>query len=216
MTPRRGSCGGASARTMDERSPSKPRPRRADKLDPSAAMPPCVAATGPCCRSPNVPSPSKAIDEVPGLFGEYMRVLYGVAGRLSVDIGREGYTFSFTFERQGSDGVEQMVVFCFDLTVASFWAKRKQGFPVLAHDSTLFADVDPRQYAGSLKLAASESEKHGFQYICCLNTGSLPQEGLLEYNLQAQVRGLLTDEGPEGRLLGVILPPRDRTSRRKR
>ena len=58
-----------------------------------------------------------------------MRILYGVPGRLSVDVGPEGYTFSFTFERQGSDGVEQMVVFCFDLTLASFCLNETKGFP---------------------------------------------------------------------------------------
>src|SRR5262249_25697428 len=154
-----------------------------------------------------------AVDEVRRLFAEYMRVLYGVPGKLSVDVGPEGYTFSFTFERQGSDGVEQMVVFCVDLTVASFWARRQRGFPVLAHDSTLFADVDARQYAGALKLATEEAEKRGFQYICCLNTGSLPAD-LVEYNIQAHVRGRLTDKGEEGRLLGVILPPREKSSRK--
>jgi uncharacterized protein YydD (DUF2326 family) len=71
----------------------------------------------------------------------------GVAshGRLGVDVGPEGYSFSFTIDREGSDSVDQMVVFCFDLTVATIFAKLGRGFPVLVHDSTLFADVDPRQ-----------------------------------------------------------------------
>jgi hypothetical protein len=36
-------------------------------------------------------------------------------------------------------------------TVASVWAKSGQGFPVLIHDSSLFADVDPRQYGSDFE-----------------------------------------------------------------
>lgn len=111
-----------------------------------------------------------------------------------------------------SDGVDQMVVFCFDLTVASIWAKRGQGFPILIHDSLLFADVDPRQYAAALKLAAENSAKYGFQYICCLNVGSLPRDHLDDFDIEPFVRLRLTDQGPEGRLLGKQLPPREKNA----
>jgi uncharacterized protein YydD (DUF2326 family) len=154
----------------------------------------------------------EAIDEVRALFAEYTQVLYGRPGRLGVDVGPEGYSFSFTIDREGSDGVDQMVVFCFDLTVASVWAKRGQGFPVLIHDSSLFADVDPRQYAAALKLAAENSVKYGFQYICCLNVGSLPRDHFADFDIEPFVRLRLTDKGPEGRLLGKQLPPREKNA----
>jgi uncharacterized protein YydD (DUF2326 family) len=154
----------------------------------------------------------EAIDEVRALFAEYTQVLYGRPGRLGVDVGPEGYSFSFTIDREGSDGVDQMVVFCFDLTVASVWAKRGQGFPVLIHDSSLFADVDPRQYAAALKLAAEKSVKYGFQYICCLNVGSLPRDHFADFDIEPFVRLRLTDKGPEGRLLGKQLPPREKNA----
>ena len=154
----------------------------------------------------------EAIDEVRALFAEYTQVLYGRPGRLGVDVGPEGYSFSFTIDREGSDGVDQMVVFCFDLTVASIWAKRGQGFPVLIHDSSLFADVDPRQYAAALKLAAENSTKYGFQYVCCLNVGSLPRDHFADFDIEPFVRLRLTDKGPEGRLLGKQLPPREKNA----
>jgi len=154
----------------------------------------------------------EAIDEVRALFAEYTQVLYGRPGRLGVDVGPEGYSFSFTIDREGSDGVDQMVVFCFDLTVASVWAKRGQGFPVLIHDSSLFADVDPRQYAAALQLAAENSAKYGFQYICCLNVGSLPRDHFADFDIEPFVRLRLTDKGPEGRLLGKQLPPREKNA----
>ncbi|MGY4573744.1 DUF2326 domain-containing protein [Bradyrhizobium sp. USDA 3256] len=152
------------------------------------------------------------VDEVRALFAEYTQDLYGRPGRLGVDVGQNGYSFSFTIDRQGSDGVDQMVVFCFDLTIASVWAKHGKGFPVLIHDSSLFADVDPRQYAKALKLAADNSAKYGFQYICCLNVGSLPKDHLGEFSLEPHVRLRLHDEGPEGRLLGKQLPPREKNA----
>ncbi|MET4232645.1 uncharacterized protein YydD (DUF2326 family) [Bradyrhizobium sp. LA6.10] len=152
------------------------------------------------------------VDEVRALFAEYTQELYGRPGRLGVDVGPSGYSFSFTIDRQGSDGVDQMVVFCFDLTIASVWAKHGKGFPVLIHDSSLFADVDPRQYAKALKLAAVNSEKYGFQYICCLNVGSLPKDHFGEFSLEPYVRLRLHDEGLEGRLLGKQLPPREKNA----
>jgi uncharacterized protein YydD (DUF2326 family) len=69
-------------------------------------------------------------------------------------------------------------------TVASVWAKSGQGFPVLIHDSSLFADVDPRQYAATLKLAAENSAKYGFQHICCLNVGSLPRDHFADFDIE--------------------------------
>jgi len=158
----------------------------------------------------------ETVDQARELFAEYMRMLYGKPGRLSVDVGSDGYQISFNFDRKGSDGVEQMVVFCFDLMVATLWAKKGMGFNFLAHDSTLFADVDPRQIASALKLAAQESEKHGFQYLCCLNQGAIGKAEILEFNIQSRIRLMLSDKGPDGRLLGVVLPQIEQDASRKR
>ncbi|NOT72600.1 MAG: DUF2326 domain-containing protein [Hyphomicrobium sp.] len=157
-----------------------------------------------------------SLDEARALFAEYMKILYGKPGRFSVDVGTEGYQLSFVYDRQGSDGVEQMVVFCFDLMIATMWAKKKRGFLFLAHDSTLFADVDPRQVSTALKLASEEAEKYGFSYLCCLNSGSLPRAQLEEFNLQAKIRVRLTDKTTEGRLLGILLPPVEKQKKKTR
>lgn len=149
-----------------------------------------------------------SVDEARLLFAEYTTALYGAPGKLSVDVNQSGYSLTFAIDREGSDGVDQMVVFCFDLTVATLRARRSARFNTLIHDSALFADVDPRQYALALRLAASRAEAEGFQYICCLNTGALPSD-LGELALQDHVRLRLTDEGEAGRLLGIKLPPRE-------
>jgi len=150
------------------------------------------------------------VDEAVSLFAEYTRALYGVPGKLGIDVGNSGYSFSFSIDREGSDGVDQMVVFCFDLMVATLRARRRQPFAVLIHDSSVFADVDPRQYGLALQLAASTSKAEGFQYICCLNAGALPSAHLGDLKLDEYVRLRLTDDGDEGRLLGRRLPPRER------
>jgi uncharacterized protein YydD (DUF2326 family) len=152
------------------------------------------------------------IDEARRLFAEYTKFLYGKPAGLGVNVNASGYTFTFTIDREGSDGVEQMAVFCFDLTIATLRARRKSGFQTLVHDSTLFADVDPRQYGLALQLAAMTSLAEGFQYICCLNSGALPTEHLGGLNLNELVRLRLTDKGESGRLLGVRLPPQERAA----
>jgi uncharacterized protein YydD (DUF2326 family) len=152
------------------------------------------------------------VDEVVGLFAEYTRFLYGVPGKLSIDVKQAGYSFGISIDREGSDGVDQMVVFCFDLAIATIRARRSAPLNVLLHDSTMFADVDPRQYGLALQLAATTSVKEGFQYICCLNAGALPKDHLGDFDLEATVRLKLTDEGDEGRLLGIRLPPRDKAA----
>jgi uncharacterized protein YydD (DUF2326 family) len=150
----------------------------------------------------------QSVDEVRALFAEYTAALYGVAGRLSVDVGRAGYRFSFIIDREGSDGVGQMVVFCFDLAVATIWSKLNLGFGTLIHDSTLFADVDPRQVATALKLAEQKSKEFGFQYICCLNSGLVAGKDF-GFDIDPLVRVRLTDDSPKGRLLGMRLRPRE-------
>lgn len=154
----------------------------------------------------------RTIDEARLLFARYTKFLYGDSGGLSVNVNQSGYTFSFSIDREGSDGVDQMVVFCFDLTVATLRARRKTGFQTLIHDSTLFADVDPRQYGLALQLAKQTAEQEGFQYICCLNAGALPRSHLGDLDLEPLIRLRLTDDGDEGRLLGIRLPPRDRAA----
>ena len=97
-----------------------------------------------------------------------------------------------------------MKVFCYDLALASLWAAKRTSPGFLIHDSTIFADVDERQKAHALELAAKTAETHGFQYICCLNSDGVPESDFSEgFSLQPYVRIELTDEGEKGGLLGI-------------
>jgi len=138
------------------------------------------------------------------LFNEFSQALYSRAGELIVDVVEGGYRFNVEIERQDSQGVEQMKVFCYDLTVATLWAAKRISPGFLIHDSSIFADVDERQKAHALELAARTAEAHGLQYICCLNSDGVPKEDFSEgFSLQPYVRIELTDEGEKGGLLGM-------------
>ncbi len=152
----------------------------------------------------------KIVDEAVSLFAGYTRKLYGSPGKLGIDVSDKssGYHFTFSIDQEGSAGIDQMVVFCFDLMVATLRARRGQPFAILVHDSSIFADVDPIQYGLALQLASTTSESEGFQYICCLNTGALPRSNLGDLDLDGLVRLRLSDDSDEGRPLGRRLPPR--------
>lgn len=130
--------------------------------------------------------------------------VYNRSGELIVDVVEGGYSFNVEIERQDSQGVEQMKVFCYDLTLATLWADKHSGPGFLIHDSTIFADVDERQKAHALELAAKTAEAQKFQYICCLNSDGIPSADFSEgFSLQSYVRVELTDEGEKGGLLGI-------------
>lgn len=138
------------------------------------------------------------------LFNAFSQALYNRPGELIVDVVDGGYKFNVEIERQDSQGVEQMKVFCYDLTLATLWAARNSGPGFLIHDSTIFSDVDERQKAHALELAARTAEQNGFQYICCLNSDALPTNDFSAgFVLNPYVRIELTDAGEAGGLLGI-------------
>jgi len=137
-------------------------------------------------------------------FNENTQVLYESPGRLIIDVNQTGFKYDVEIERAESQGVSNMKIFCFDLMLMQLWAERGDGDPgVLIHDSMLFDGVDSRQVAAALELAASESERLGFQYICSMNSDALP----LTIDVQSPIRqGLaieLHDRDPSGMLLGI-------------
>jgi uncharacterized protein YydD (DUF2326 family) len=139
------------------------------------------------------------------LFNSFSEELYGRPGRLVIDVAPGGgFRFDVLIERKDSHGVEQMKVFCYDLMIAELWSSQPVHPGFLIHDSTLFADVDERQKARALEIAARESVKKGFQYICCFNSDTLPMtEFSKDFNIDQFVRLRLTDATASGGLLGV-------------
>ena len=67
-----------------------------------------------------------------------------------------------------------MKIFCYDHMLAQFGANIRPSPRLLIHDSTIFDGVDERQVALALELAQRESERWEFQYVCALNSDTLP------------------------------------------
>ncbi|MHA1619225.1 MAG: DUF2326 domain-containing protein, partial [Promethearchaeota archaeon] len=98
---------------------------------------------------------------------------------------------------------ENMKIFCYDLALMQ-GSQYKPDF--LIHDSLLYDGVDERQIARAFELAAQESEKLGFQYICTLNSDDFPESYLsnqFKSKLEHYTCIKLTDKTIEGSLLGI-------------
>ncbi|MGH9770121.1 MAG: ABC-three component system protein [Candidatus Acidiferrales bacterium] len=147
-----------------------------------------------------------ARNEAIRLFNENSEALYsGAAGNLVIEVqAPTGFRFHVDIERSGSQGIDSMKVFCYDLTLAELWARRSPSPGFLIHDSTIFDGVDERQIALALELAARKSAEAGFQYICTLNSDTVPWNEFSEgFDLNSYVKLRLTDVSEEGRLLGI-------------
>ncbi|MFA6536269.1 MAG: DUF2326 domain-containing protein [Candidatus Paceibacterota bacterium] len=138
------------------------------------------------------------------LFNKNSNSLYSKPGRLTIDIQKSGYKFNVEIERSGSQGVDYMKVFCYDLTLSQLWSGIVKNY-LLIHDSTIFDGVDERQVAKSLELAATESERLGFQYICTINSDDIPSgEFSTDFakKFNDAIRITLTDKDENQSLLG--------------
>jgi|WetSurMetagenome_2_1015567.scaffolds.fasta_scaffold00480_11 uncharacterized protein YydD (DUF2326 family) len=138
------------------------------------------------------------------LFNANSQALYETPGTFSIDVSKTGFKFGVSIERSGSHGIGNMKIFCYDLVLAQIWAEKSISPGILIHDSIIFADVDERQKALALELAAKESEKLNFQYICTINSDTIPAKDFSEgFNLGKFVRKTLTDATDDGGLLGI-------------
>lgn len=147
---------------------------------------------------------SETAEKAISLFNKNSNYLYSKPGRLTIDIQKSGYRYGVEIERSGSQGVDYMKVFCYDLTLSQLWSDVVKSH-VLIHDSTIFDGVDERQTAKSLELAATESERLGFQYICTLNSDDVPSEEFSKdfaHKFKESTRITLTDKEESQSLLG--------------
>jgi len=142
-------------------------------------------------------------DRAVNLFNENSQFLYELPGELVIDFQETGFKYDVQIERSTSDGIEQMKIYCFDLMLAQLWSSKNPSPKLLFHDSRLFDGVDERQRAKALILAEREARVRGFQYICTLNSDSVPTAQLGSFELEQFIRLRLTDHDPSGCLLGI-------------
>jgi uncharacterized protein YydD (DUF2326 family) len=109
-------------------------------------------------------------------------------------------------EDDSSDGVNEVRMFCFDLLLL-ICKKSKMRF--LAHDSRLFANMDPRQRETLFRIVNDICTENNMQYICSINEDALLSfQSLMTEDEYAQyvsdnVILELNDDAPESKLLGI-------------
>ncbi len=146
---------------------------------------------------------SESISHAISLFNSNTEALYERAGRLIINVEPKGYDFDTQIDRKGSGGVENMGVFCYDLTLAQIWAEKEISPVFLIHDSIIFEGVDERQKALAIELAEKKANENNLQYICCINSDAIPKNDFSkDFNLYGFRCLELSDGSDEGTLLG--------------
>ncbi len=138
------------------------------------------------------------------LFNEYSQMLYESPGNLVIDVSDTGYKYQVDIERSGSEGIEKMKIFCFDLAALRLQIQSEKGINFLVHDTLMFDSVDTRQRARAFERAHQVTTELGGQYICTINSDMIPSEDFNEgFDFEQHVRLTLSDADPSGSLLGM-------------
>ncbi len=148
---------------------------------------------------------SARIDRAIQLFSRYAQYIYGDLrdAWLSISAGPKSLQIEPHIASDGSRGIGQMKIFCFDLTLAVIAHREGRGPDFLIHDSHLFDGVDERQVSRALNLAKNIANEEGIQYIATLNSDVLANA--TRYGLDATdriVQPRLTDGFEDGGLFG--------------
>ncbi|MCK5282467.1 MAG: DUF2326 domain-containing protein [Nanoarchaeota archaeon] len=137
------------------------------------------------------------------LFNKNSQNLYNSPGILSIDVTSTGYKFGVDIKREGSHGVKNMKIYCYDLMRVQLLSKWKNSPGFLIHDSIIFADVDERQIALALELGQKESLANNFQYICTFNSDNVPIKDFSDdFKFEDHIILKLTDADEKGGLFG--------------
>jgi len=143
-------------------------------------------------------------EEATLLFSRYAQRLYG-EGReayLAIEAGRNSLKIAPRIHSDDSRGIGNMVMFCFDLTLAVLAHRHGHAPDFLVHDSHLFDGVDDRQLAAALTLAAEVAREERMQYIATINTDDLDKAARRGFVPEPHIRTRLTDALDTGGLFG--------------
>lgn len=116
------------------------------------------------------------------------------------------YLLDVRIEDDSSDGVNEVKLACFDLLLLMI---KKSKIRFLAHDSRLFANMDPRQRKTLFQIVYEATFNSEFQYICSVNEDTLSSfENIMndeEYN-ELIINNIileLNDIDAKSKLLGI-------------
>jgi uncharacterized protein YydD (DUF2326 family) len=125
------------------------------------------------------------------------------AGSLTITPTENGPEFDPHIPGEKSKGVNNMQMFCFDMTLMLLCLKRGQSPGFLIHDSHLFDGVDERQTGKALALGRDLAEKFNFQYIVTMNTDDIPKDAPTGFSVETYALPVrLTDATEDGGLFG--------------
>lgn len=156
------------------------------------------------------PNWSKAVE----LFDKNTRALYDEPGSLIIDFSDLGYKFNIEIDRGRSDGIGNMKIYCYDLTLLQLFVE-KGYMDFLIHDSNIFYGVDERQVAFALHHIYEESLKRDIQYICTINYNDIPykefKNNFEDFNIEDFVVRKLKDNDASETTLGFAFNEFDET-----
>ncbi len=148
-----------------------------------------------------------------GAFKDYVARFYpsAVAG-ISIhnndrSNNKKRFDFDVHVENDNSDGINEVRIFCYDLTLLTLRQGHKIGF--MFHDSRLFANMDVRQRAMLFRLAHEVTQERGIQYIATLNPDFI--SGMEHEFTPEEMKQVITDnivlelkdDSVSGKLLGI-------------
>lgn len=117
------------------------------------------------------------------------------------------YNITAKIQDDSSDGVNEVKIFCFDMTLLLLQLNHNVKF--IFHDSRLFSNMDPRQRYTLFKLAYKKSQEQDLQYIASVNEDTI--ESFKDLMSEEEYKEIvtdniiltLTDESESSKLLGV-------------
>lgn len=120
---------------------------------------------------------------------------------------KKRFDFDVHIENDSSDGINEVRIFCYDMTLLTLRQGHKIDF--IFHDSRLFANMDVRQRAVLFRLVNDVASRMGIQYIASLNPDMITgmESELSSQELKALIKDNivleLKDDSAQGKLLGI-------------
>ncbi len=155
---------------------------------------------------------SELLDKIMDTFRDLSREFYEKPGGIKIT-NNEGentlrYNINAKIQDDSSDGVNEVKIFCFDMTLLLLQQNHTSKF--MFHDSRLFSNMDPRQRYTLFRLAFEKTMDEDLQYIATVNQDILDSiEGVMESKteyhkiIENNIILTLTDESDESKLLGI-------------
>lgn len=146
------------------------------------------------------------------LFKDFVSEFYpnspaGISFHNNEGNNQKRFDFEIRVENDSSDGINEVRIFCYDLTLLALHQNHAINF--IFHDGRLFANMDVRQRAKAFSLADRVVNELGAQYIATLNPDFISGmsdeftkdefERLIAKNIVLELR----DDSPAGKLLGI-------------